>query len=191
MVLTRNNNCYANVSGPPTPITRRTDMAVKTPVCRRLIAGVGGASLMLAIFLPWAGVEGINRTGWELNTVAAVLFLIAGVFGIATAITGGQYGAGRPDLSVIAATDLLNTTAMLLLAWLIPFDFPEHATRRARRLRRADLSSCNRLRRHRLPPSAGERPGFHPSKPANQPARVSSNSSISRTLCTLGALRHS
>jgi hypothetical protein len=85
--------------------------------------------LILAPFLPWAGVAGVNRTGWELNTVAAVLFSIAGVFGIATAITGGQYGAGRPDLSLIAATDLLNTTSMLLLAWLIPFDFPEHATR--------------------------------------------------------------
>jgi hypothetical protein len=60
--------------------------------------------------------------------VAAVLFLVAGMFGIATAITGGQYGVGRPDLSLIAATDLLNTTSMLLLAWLI-FDFPEHATR--------------------------------------------------------------
>ena len=104
-------------------------MAAKTPVYRRLIAGVGGASLILALFLPWAGADGINRTGWEFNTVAAVLFLIAGAFAIATAITGGQYGAGRPDLSVIAATDLLNTTAMLLLAWLIPFDFPEHATR--------------------------------------------------------------
>lgn len=104
-------------------------MAAKTPVYQRLIAGAGGAALILAVFLPWAGVEGIHRTGWEFNTVAAVLFLIAGVFGIATAITGGQYGAGRPDLSVIAATDLLNTIAMLLLAWLILIDFPEHATR--------------------------------------------------------------
>jgi len=105
-------------------------MAAKTPGYRRLIAGVGGASLMLAVFLPWACVQGVNRSGWEFNTVAAVLFVVAGMFGIATAITGGQYGAGRPDLSLIAATDLLNTTSMLLLAWLIPFDFPEHASRR-------------------------------------------------------------
>jgi hypothetical protein len=104
-------------------------MAAKTPVYRRLIAGAGGALLTLAVFMPWAGVEGVNRTGWQFNTVAAVLFLVAGVFGIATAITGGQYGVGRPDLSVIAATDLLNTTSMLLLAWLIPFDFPQHAAR--------------------------------------------------------------
>ena len=104
-------------------------MAAKTPVRRRLIAGVGGALLIASLFLPWAAVHGVGRTGWEFNTVAAVLFLVAGVFGIATAITGGQYGVGRPDLSLIAATDLLNTTSMLLLAWLIPFDFPDHATR--------------------------------------------------------------
>src|SRR5437016_2645874 len=109
--------------------TRRTDMAAKSAVYRRLIAGVGGAALILALFLPWASVQGVNRTGWQFNTVAAVLFMVAGVFGVATAITGGQYGVGRRDLSLIAATDLLNTTSMLLLAWLIPFDFPEHATR--------------------------------------------------------------
>jgi hypothetical protein len=104
-------------------------MAAKTHVYRRLIAGVGGTSLTVALFLPWADVQGVIRTGWEFNTVAAALFLVAGVFGIATAITGGQYGLGRPDLALIAATDLLNTTSMLLLAWLIPFDFPEHASR--------------------------------------------------------------
>jgi hypothetical protein len=115
-------------SGAPAVITWRADMAAKTPVHQRLIAGVGGALLIASLFLPWADVEGVHRTGWEFNTVAAVLFLVAGMFGIATAITGGQYGAGRPDLSLIAATDLLNTTSMLLLAWLI-LDFPEHAAR--------------------------------------------------------------
>jgi hypothetical protein len=104
-------------------------MAAKAHVYRQLIAGVGGALLIASLFLPWADVAGVHQTGWEFNTVAAALFLVAGVFGITTAITGGQYGLGRPDLSIIAATDLLNTTSMLLLAWLIPFDFPEHATR--------------------------------------------------------------
>jgi drug/metabolite transporter (DMT)-like permease len=103
-------------------------MVAKTPVYQRLIVGVGGALLIASVFLRWADVEGVHQTGWEFNTVAAVYFLIGGVFGIATAITGGQYGIGRPDVSLIGATDLLNTTAMVLLAWLI-FDFPEHATR--------------------------------------------------------------
>jgi hypothetical protein len=57
-----------------------------------------------------------------------VYFVVCGVFGIATAITGGLYGVCRPDVSLIGATDLLNTTAMLLLAWLI-LDFPDQATR--------------------------------------------------------------
>jgi hypothetical protein len=127
MFVARNNNCYESQYSLLS--SGGTDMAVKTPVYRRLIAGVGGASLILTLFLPWAGVAGAGRTGWQFNTLAAALLLIAGTFGIVTAITGGQYGAGRPDLSVIAATDLLNTTAMLLLAWLIPFGFPEHATR--------------------------------------------------------------
>jgi hypothetical protein len=94
-----------------------------------LIAGAGGVSLMLAVFLPWAGVQGVNGSGWELNGPVGVLLLIAGVFGIATAITGGQFGAGRPDVSIIGATDWLNVTATVVLAWLIFADFPEHATR--------------------------------------------------------------
>lgn len=103
-------------------------MAVQTPTHQRLMVGVGGALLIASLFLPWAHVEGVNQTGWEFNTVAAVYFLIGGLFGIATAITGGQYGVCRPDVSLIGATDLLNTTAMLLFAWLI-FDFPEPASR--------------------------------------------------------------
>jgi hypothetical protein len=104
-------------------------MAANTSLSRRPIAGVGAALLIASLFMPWARVGSVDETGWEFNTAAAVLFLVAGVFGIATAFTGGQYGLGRPDLSLIAATDLLNTTSMLLLAWLIPFDFPEPATR--------------------------------------------------------------
>ena len=60
--------------------------------------------------------------------MAAVYFLICGMFGIVTAITGGQYGVCRPDVSLVGATDALNTISMLLFACLI-FDFREHATR--------------------------------------------------------------
>jgi drug/metabolite transporter (DMT)-like permease len=105
-------------------------MAAKTPTHLRLIAGVGGALLIASLFLPWADAAGVRQSGWQINTVLAVYLVVVGVFGIATAITGGQYGIGRADVSLIGATDLLNTTAILLLAWLI-FDFPEHATRQA------------------------------------------------------------
>jgi hypothetical protein len=104
-------------------------MAAKTPVYRRLIGGAGGALLILASCLPWAAAQSINRNGWELNATANVLFVAVGVVAIATAVTGGQFGFCRPDLSLIGATDLLGVTATLLLAWLLLFDFPEHATR--------------------------------------------------------------
>ncbi|GFG65304.1 hypothetical protein MKUB_27940 [Mycobacterium kubicae] len=103
-------------------------MAAKTPAYQRLIVGVGGASLIASLFLPWAEIGGTHQSGWEFNTVAAVYFLIGGAFGIATACTGGQYGVCRPDVSLIGATDLLNTISMALFVWLI-IDYPEHATR--------------------------------------------------------------
>lgn len=103
-------------------------MAAKTPTQIRLIAGIGGTLLIMSLFLPWASNAGVRQSGWQFNTVLAVYLAIGGVFGIATAITGGQYGIGRPDVSLIGATDLLNTTGIVLLAWLM-FDFPEHAIR--------------------------------------------------------------
>jgi drug/metabolite transporter (DMT)-like permease len=105
-------------------------MAAKTSNRIRLIAGIGGALLIASLLLPWSDAAGVRQSGWQFNTVLAVYLVIAGVFGIATGITGGQYGIGRADVSLIGATDLLNTTAIVLLAWLI-FDFPEHATRQA------------------------------------------------------------
>lgn len=106
-------------------------MAARTPIHLRLVAGVGGTLLIASLFLPWADAAGDRQSsGWQFNTVLAVYLAIVGVFGIATAITGGQYGIGRADVSLIGATDLLNTTAIVLLAWLV-FDFPEQATRQA------------------------------------------------------------
>jgi hypothetical protein len=103
-------------------------MTAKTPAYQRLLASLGGMLAIATLFLPWADVAGVEQTGWQFNPAVAVYFLISAVFAIATAITGGQYGIGRPDVSLIGATDLLNTTAMVLLGWLL-VDFPDHATR--------------------------------------------------------------
>jgi hypothetical protein len=104
-------------------------MSANTPGYRRLIAGAGGAASIFASFLPWAGVQDVSRTGWELNGAVGVLLLFAGVFGIATAVTGGQFGVMRPDVSIIGATDILNVAGAVVLASLIFADFPEHASR--------------------------------------------------------------
>ena len=94
-----------------------------------LIAGAGGALLIVSLFLPWADAGGVNPSGWELWTMADVFFLIVGAVAILAAITGGRFGVFRPDLSLIGATDLLGVVSMALIGWLILFDFPEGASR--------------------------------------------------------------
>jgi hypothetical protein len=95
----------------------------------QLIAGAGGALLIISLFLPWADVQGVSRNGWELWTMADVFFLIAGLTALAAAITGGRIGLFRPDMSLNGATDLLGVVATVLIAWLIIFDFPESGSR--------------------------------------------------------------
>lgn len=103
-------------------------MTTKTPLIQRLVVGVGGVLMIVSLFLPWSGVNGIHQNAWAFNTVAAVYFLICGLFAISTAITGGRYGVCRPDVSLIGGTDLLNVVAIVLTVWLL-IDFPDNATR--------------------------------------------------------------
>jgi hypothetical protein len=94
-----------------------------------LIAGAGGVLLIGSLFLPWAGEGTVGRTGWELWTMADLFFLIAGLCAIAAAITGGRIGLFRPDLTLMAATDLLALVAIVLIGWLLIFDFPAGSDR--------------------------------------------------------------
>ena len=95
----------------------------------QLIAGAGGALLIGSLFLPWADASGAARTGWELLTTADVLFALAGLVGLAAAVTGGRFGLFRPDMSLNAAADLLGVVSTILVAWLLIFDFPPGAGR--------------------------------------------------------------
>ncbi len=100
-----------------------------SPRAGHWIAGAGGVLLIVSLFLPWAEKAGSSRSGFELWTMADVFFLVAGLCAIAAAITGGRIGVFRPDLSLIAATDLLALVAIVLTGWLLVFDFPAGAAR--------------------------------------------------------------
>jgi hypothetical protein len=95
----------------------------------RLVAGAGGVLLIASLFLPWADIEGVGQSGWELWTMADVLFLIVGAVAIGAAITGGRFGLFRPDLSLNGAADILGVVATILIGWLLIFDFAEGASR--------------------------------------------------------------
>jgi hypothetical protein len=107
-------------------------MTTVNPGFGRLLAGCGGALIIVSLFLPWADFpDGVSRNGWHVLTMSDVFFLIVGLFGIAAAVTGGRFGFFRPDVSLNGATDILGLTAAILLGWLILFDFPSGAGREA------------------------------------------------------------
>ncbi|MEK6326107.1 MAG: hypothetical protein AABM66_01090 [Actinomycetota bacterium] len=95
----------------------------------QLVCGTGGALLIISLFLPWAGAADVDRSGWELWTMADVFLLIVGLAAIGMALTGGRFGLFRPDLSLSGAADLLGVVATVLLAWVVIFDFPDGASR--------------------------------------------------------------
>jgi hypothetical protein len=100
----------------------------KGPKLGQVITGAGGVLLIVSLFLPWASAEEIDRTGFELLTMADVFLLIVGLVAIGAALTWGRFGLFRPDLSVNGAADLLGVVATILVAWLIWFDFPPGAS---------------------------------------------------------------
>jgi hypothetical protein len=104
-------------------------MSTINPGFGRLLAGCGGALLIGALFLPWSEAAGVTRNGWETVDVSDVFFLIAGLCGIAAAITGGRFGFFRRDLSLNGMTDILGVIAGILIGWLVLFDFPSGASR--------------------------------------------------------------
>ena len=106
-------------------------MTTINPGLGRLLAGCGGALLIGSLFVPWSESGGVSQSGWEMLLLFDALLLITGLFGLAAAITGGRFGFFRRDLSLNAATDILNLVAGILLAWLIVFDWPSGASREA------------------------------------------------------------
>jgi len=107
-------------------------MSTINPGLGRLLAGLGGALLIISLFLEWSESDaGVSQTGWEALTVSDVYFLITGVFGLTAAITGGRFGFFRPDLSMNATADIFAVVAATLLGWLLLFDWPSGASRQA------------------------------------------------------------
>ncbi|WP_116372717.1 hypothetical protein [Mycobacterium sp. MFM001] len=85
--------------------------------------------MIVALFLPWAQAQDADRGGWDLWKLTFPLCVVVAVCALTTAITGGQFGLNRPDVSIIGATDLLGVITTITLAWLLFYDFPAHASR--------------------------------------------------------------
>ena len=96
----------------------------------RLLAGAGGALVLVSLFLPWADHSaGGSQDGWEfLSAGSEVFYVIVAALGLAAAITGGRIGFFRADVSLNGVADMLGVVASLVLGWLLLFDFPSGAS---------------------------------------------------------------
>ena len=103
-------------------------MTTINPAIGRLLAGLGGAILVLSLFLGWSEGAGGSQDGWEAASIWDVFLLITGICGIAAALTGGRFGFFRPDLSFNGMTDIFGVMASVLLIWFI-VDVPPGASR--------------------------------------------------------------
>lgn len=99
-----------------------------TTLLRRLICGVAGALMIVALLLPWTAVQDADRVAWGLWKLTFPLCVALAVCALTTAITGGQIGLNRPDVSIIGTTDGLGVITTVTLAWLLFYDLPADAS---------------------------------------------------------------
>jgi hypothetical protein len=92
------------------------------------LAGAGGILLFAFLFLPWFGVEGVNRSGWEGQSSTDVYLLITALVAIGAALAGR--GEIMPGLSMNGAAAVLGGAGTIVLLWLVIFDFPDGADRK-------------------------------------------------------------
>jgi hypothetical protein len=88
------------------------------------IAAVGGAVLIISLFLKWVG----ELNGWEANNTFDLFLLITAVAAIATAFSAGD-SLPIPGVTINGAAALLGIVATVLLLWLLLFDWPDGADR--------------------------------------------------------------
>lgn len=100
-----------------------------TTLLRRLVCGMAGTAMVVALFLPWAEIQDADRVAWGLWKLTFPLCVALAGCALTTAITGGQIGLNRPDVSIIGSTDGLGVITTVTLAWLLFYDFPADASR--------------------------------------------------------------
>ena len=92
----------------------------------QMIAAVGGIALLVATFLPWIGVPDENI--WKGPTLDVYL-LITGVVALLPALLAVTDSSEEFSF-VSAATLLLGTVAVILVAVWLTVDFPDGAERK-------------------------------------------------------------
>jgi hypothetical protein len=94
----------------------------------QVIAAVGAAALLVAMFLPWAGTGGVNAKLWDGPTLDVYLLITVIVAALPALLA--LTDASEEFSFVSAATFLLGVVAVILVAAFLTVDFPDGADRK-------------------------------------------------------------
>jgi hypothetical protein len=94
----------------------------------QMISAVGGIALLVAMFLPWAGVTGHSDDIWKGSTLDIYL-LITAVVALLPALLAVTDSAEEFSF-VSAATLLLGVVAVILVIAFLTVDFPDGLDRK-------------------------------------------------------------
>jgi hypothetical protein len=79
------------------------------------LAGLGGAVLIVSLFLDWYTVSGRNLTGWRSFSVIDVLLFLAGLLGVALAVTTALRRTPAVPVALGVLTSPVGALATLLV----------------------------------------------------------------------------
>ncbi len=94
----------------------------------QMIAAVGGVVLLIATFLPWAGAGGQDNNIWMGSTLD-IFLLITAIVALLPALLALTDSAEEFSF-ISAATLLLGTVGVILVAAFLTVDFPDGADRK-------------------------------------------------------------
>ena len=84
------------------------------------LTGIGGAVLLISLFLPWYSLGGVSATGWESFSVVDVIVAIAALAAIALpVVTAAQRTAAVPQAFASTIIWVLIVAALLVVIRLI------------------------------------------------------------------------
>ena len=79
------------------------------------LAGIGGAALLVSLFLDWYG----GATGWRSFSVVDVLLALAGVLAVGLAAVTAAHKAGAVPIALASLLGSASMVSLLLVVWRV------------------------------------------------------------------------
>jgi hypothetical protein len=83
------------------------------------VAGIGGAALLVALFLDWYSFDGSGASAWESFSVVDIALAVTGVLAVALAVVTSFHRAGAVPIATASLLGSIGFFTALLLLWRV------------------------------------------------------------------------